>query len=92
MSVSVKTGPQSFLLQPKLLCLAFLLSKYSSHDVNATNFQKKNLKFLDILLLLVPLEILAHFAVIDISQWLEKHFFCGPWTKFSTKNLWFRWL
>ena len=61
--VSVTTGPPS---------LAVYSSKYLLYDFNATNFQKKI--FLDILLLLVPLEILSHYPDIDISHWLGEDF------------------
>ena len=40
------------------------------YDINATSFE---IFFLDIFILLVPLEILSHYPDIDISHWLRNH-------------------
>ena len=55
-SVSVITGPLSFLLQPKLTWLGDLSSNYRSFVFNATRFQNNSPQFLDVFVLLVPFE------------------------------------
>ena len=69
-SVSVITGPLSFLPQPKIIWLAVLSFNYWSFDFNATRFRKKFFKVLDIFVLLVPFEILSHYLNNYRSHWL----------------------
>ena len=71
-SVTLKSGPCSFLLQPILTWLAVLSANFWSFDFNATIFQKKFSKFLDVFVLLVPFETLSHYLNIDSSHWLTK--------------------
>ena len=42
------------------------------YDFDATRFQK-TLKFLDILVFLVPVDILSHYPNIDSSQWFKEN-------------------
>ena len=73
-SVSVIKGTPSLLLQSKIFWLAVLSSNYLLYDFNATRFLNFEKNFLDIFLLLVPLEMLSHYLDIAISHWLEEDF------------------
>ena len=70
-SVSAMTGPTSYILQRELFKLAILFSNYLLYNFNATQSQFF-LKVLDIFVFLDPLDILSHYADIDISHWLKE--------------------
>ena len=72
-SVSVMAGPLCFLMQTIFLSVV-LSSNYLLYDFNATRFKKLKKNFLDIFLLLVPLESLIHYPDTNIFFWLGEDF------------------
>ena len=70
MSVWVIKNPIFFLMKTKLIWLAVLSANYWSNYFNVTRFQKKF--FLDIFVLLIPLEIPSRYLNIIVG--LDKAF------------------
>ena len=71
-SASLTTGHPSLLLQPKLIWMLVLSSNYFLYEFNATRFQNFKRNFLDVFVLLVPLEIISYYPDIDFSHWLRE--------------------
>ena len=71
-SVSVMTGPPSFLMQLTIIWSAVLSSNYCLYGFNATRLQKKISKLLDTFVLMVLFEILTRYPYIDSSHWLRE--------------------
>ena len=72
-SISLLAGAPSFLMQPKSIWLAVLSPNYCIYDFDAMNFRHFYINFWLFFIILVPIEILSHYPIIDTSYWLREN-------------------
>ena len=66
------TVASSFSLEPNLIWwLKVFSSNYLLYDFNTTKFKNFSKNFMDVFVLLDPLEILSHYPDTDIYHWLS---------------------